>query len=146
MIVYEVLRSLKEIFAGASKVIQISVPYSDLTVTLKKITKEVHQNRYSLEEKIQEANKALLQTSKVIQELEQELQKNVTNLNIAKEEYEKFSQLAQLKEGEAKAVATQIASSLDSGKWNERWFNIAVGFGFGLFFFILGIIATLFFL
>lgn len=103
------------------------------------IIEDLKRSRTSIDAKIQKAYSSLQETSQLIGELEQDLKGRTQKVNLLRQEYERYSQLADLEEGKAKAIIDQLELSIGKGRNRERWVNLLISLVSGIIVFILGI-------
>ena len=103
--------------------------------------KDMGKSRTDLDDKITYAQKALVETSEIIAELESGLKDRVAKVQRLKEEFAKYSELAEIEEEKAKAIIQQIDTSIGRNRGRERFIALALNvlaglivFGFGVAF------------
>ena len=104
------------------------------------LLKDLGKSRTDLTDKITKAQLALTETSDLIKELESGMTERVTTLNRLKEEYEKYSKLAEIEEGKAKAIMQQIDLTIGRHKGRERLIALFLNLLAGVIVFVLGVI------
>lgn len=105
------------------------------------LLKDLGKSRMDLNEKIAKAQAALTEASSLIRELESGMEGRVDKLNRLKEEYERYSKLAEVEEGKAQAIMQQIELAVGHNKGRERTIALLLNLLAGIIVFILGVIA-----
>src|SRR5215813_14870964 len=103
------------------------------------IIEELQRSRVSIDRKIELAAQSLQETSRLIAELDESLKERAEKLEQLRTEIERFSKLAEVEEGKARAVIQQLEISLNRGKNRERWVSLVINLIAGIIIFILGI-------
>jgi predicted nuclease with TOPRIM domain len=106
------------------------------------IIEDLKRSRTSIDEKVQKAYDSLQETSRLIGELEESLKERTEKLNFLRQEYERYSKLAEVEEDKAKALIQQLELSLGKGRNRERWISLVINLIAGIFIFILGILLS----
>lgn len=106
------------------------------------IIEDLKRSRTSIDEKVQKAYDSLQETSRFIGELEESLKERTEKLNFLRQEYERYSKLAEVEEDKAKALIQQLELSLGKGRNRERWISLVINFIAGIIIFILGILLS----
>ncbi len=99
---------------------------------------ELRQSRSDLDEQVSEAIESLQRSSQLVSQLEEGLRQRSERLNQLREEYERYSKLAEIEELKVEALIQQLEVTLGKERGRERWFEIAMNFFFGLVFFVAG--------
>ncbi|MDW5377259.1 hypothetical protein R6258_10060 [Halomonas sp. HP20-15] len=86
------------------------------------LIEDLTESEESFGRKIDNAYEALQSTSRLVERLEGELSRKIADVERLKGEYERFSQLAKVEEGKARAIGRQLESSFNRGKTKEREF------------------------
>jgi small-conductance mechanosensitive channel len=100
---------------------------------------DLRRTRTDIDKQVEEAIDSLQQSSVLVSDLEKMLQERSDNLNNLLEEYNRYSNLAEMKEEEVEAVLNQLEITLGKSRGQDRWFDIVLNFIFGLVFFLAGI-------
>jgi hypothetical protein len=103
------------------------------------LLEDLTENEESLGRKIDQAYASLQSTSSLVERLESELNTKIANLTRLKEEYEKYSVLAQIENSKAKALLSQLDSSLNKGKVSERVIAFFINILAGSILFVAGV-------
>lgn len=107
----------------------------DLVVDLRK-------SRTSIDEKIEKAFESLHEASQLVKDLEDSLEERTQKLNVLRQEVERYSQLAEMKEDKAKAIVEQLELSIVKGRTVERWVALAINLIAGIILFFLGLLLS----
>lgn len=102
---------------------------------------DLSKSRTSLDQKVTKAYESLQETSQLISELEEGLKERVTKVEKLKDEYDRYSELAEIEEGKAGALIKQLEISIGKGKKRDIWVSLMLNLFTGLVVFILGIFA-----
>ena len=102
--------------------------------------KDLGRSRTDLSQKITRAQQALADTSELIRELETGMNERVDTLNRLKEEYDKYSKLAEVEEVKARAIMQQIELAIGRHKGREWLIALLLNLLAGIIVFILGVI------
>jgi hypothetical protein len=103
---------------------------------------DLSKSRTSLDEKVKKAYESLHETSTLISELEDGLKDRVTKVEKLKEEYDRYSALAEVEEDKAKAIVAQLELTIGRGKPRERIISLLLNIAAGILVFILGVFAS----
>lgn len=103
------------------------------------LVKDLSKSRTDLDQKISRAQASLTETSNLIVELESGLNERMNKLQRLKQEYEKYSQLAEVEEGKAKAIIQQIETAIGRNLGRERIIALGINLLAGLIVFVLGV-------
>ena len=106
------------------------------------IIEDLKKSRTSIDEKIQKAYNSLQTTSKLINELEESLKERTEKLIYLRQEYERYSKLAEMEEDKARALIQQLELSLGKTRNHERWVSLFINLIAGIIVFILGILLS----
>jgi len=104
------------------------------------IIEDLKRSRTSIDEKIQKAQESLQETSRLINELEENLKERTEKLTFLRQEYERYSKLAEVEEDKANALIQQLELSIGKGKTRERWVSLVINVIAGIIVFVLGIL------
>jgi ABC-type transporter Mla subunit MlaD len=104
------------------------------------LLRDLTKSRTDLDQKISRAQASLTETSELIDELEAGLNERVTTLNRLKEEYDKYSKLAEVEEDKARTIIQQIELAIGRNKGRYRVIALALNLLAGIIVFILGIV------
>ena len=104
------------------------------------LVKDLSKSRTHLSQKISRAQASLTETSDLIAELESGLNERVNKIQHLKQEYEKYSQLAEVEESKAKAIIQQIETAIGRNRVRERIIALTLNLLAGLIVFILGVV------
>lgn len=104
------------------------------------LIKDLSKSRTDLDEKITRAQSSLSETSELIAELESDLNNRVAKLERLKQEYDKYSKLAEVEEEKASAIILQIESAIGGSRGKERMIALAINLLAGVIVFVLGVI------
>ena len=102
---------------------------------------DLQKSRTALGEKVDRAAKSLLEASELVSELQAELADRVDKVGKLQAEYEKYDELAKVKEGEARALIAQIETTIGRGRSRERWIALGINLIAGMIVFLLGVLA-----
>lgn len=111
-----------------------------LAPEVKYIIQELKESRFELDVKIAQAHKSLLETVELIHDLEDALKESTNNLNLLRQEYDRYSELAGIEEEKAKIVLGEVSKTLGKGKGRERLERLIISLIAGLIVFVLGIV------
>lgn len=106
------------------------------------LLEDLTENEQSFSRKIDQAYDSLQDTSHLIERLETELDSKIKNITKLKEEYKRYSELAQIEEGKARALMSQLDISLNKGKVSERIIAFIINIVAGIILFVAGIWAS----
>ena len=106
------------------------------------LIEDLKRSRTSIDEKIQSAYNSLQETSILLDELEESLQERTGKLILLRQEYERYSKLAEVEEGKAKALIQQLELSLVKTRNHERWVSLLISLIAGIVVFIFGILLS----
>ena len=101
---------------------------------------DLRQSGTVLDKRIQEAYASLKATSQTVAELEASLQARTQRLAAVRDEYERFSKLAGVKQNEAKALIDQLELALGKNRSRDVLVAVAVNLAVGIFVFLLGVL------
>lgn len=103
------------------------------------LLEDLTENEESFGRKIDRAYESLQDTSRLVERLETKLQTKIENVTKLKQEYERYSALAEIEEGKARALLSQLDISLNKGKGSERVIAFIINLIAGGIIFVLGI-------
>jgi predicted RNase H-like nuclease (RuvC/YqgF family) len=103
------------------------------------LIEDFRRSRTSIDEKIQKAFDSLQETTGLIGELEKSLKEKTKKLTSLRQEYERYSKLAEVEEEKAGALIQQLELSLGKGRKREYWVSLLINLTVGIIIFILGI-------
>jgi predicted RNase H-like nuclease (RuvC/YqgF family) len=103
---------------------------------------DLSKSRTSLDEKVKKSYESLHETSTLISELEDGLKERVEKVEKLKEEYDRYSALAELEEDKAKALVTQLELTIGKGQPKERLISLFLNITAGIIVFVLGVAAS----
>ena len=103
------------------------------------LLEDLSENEESFGRKIDHAYTSLQSTSNLVERLESELNTKIENLTKLKEEYERYSALAQVEESKARALLSQLDASLNKGKVSERVIAFFINLLAGAILFVAGV-------
>lgn len=103
------------------------------------LLEDLTENEESFSRKIDNAYESLNSTAHLVERLESELNSKIENVTRLKEEYERYSELAEIEESKARALLSQLDISLNSGKASERVIAFIINLIAGAIIFVLGI-------
>ena len=106
------------------------------------LLEDLTESEESFGRKINQAYSSLQETSHLIERLEGELTTKLERVNKLKDEYERYSVLAEVEEDKAKALMNQLERTLNKGKGNERWVAFLINLIAGLIVFVIGVAAS----
>jgi predicted RNase H-like nuclease (RuvC/YqgF family) len=101
---------------------------------------DLQKSRTELDGKVRRAVESLREASEVVAELETELSQQMGRTEHLREEYEKYSKLAQIEEEKAAALIRQLQQTVDKGKDSERWISFGINIVAGLIIFLVGVV------
>lgn len=104
------------------------------------LIEDLTESEESFGRKIDNAYEALQSTSRLVERLEGELSRKISDVERLKGEYERFSRLAEVEEAKARAIVKQLESTLDRGKAKERVLAFLINLAAGLILFVVGVI------
>ncbi len=87
---------------------------------------EVKNSRSELDQKVEKAASSLNEASHLVSELEKALTERMEKVNKLRDEYSKFSELAEIEEKKAEALIKQIQATVHQGKTKERLFAFGI--------------------
>jgi len=111
-------------------------------VELYDLLSDVRKSQADFDQQVTEAVGALQNTSALVSRLQQGVEERMSKLQQLREEHEKYSQLAQIEGKKAEALVSQLKATLENEQRKERWIAFGMHFGFGLLFFVLGVVAS----
>jgi|GEM_PF-1104357 len=103
---------------------------------------DLRQSRTAIDEKITKAVSALRDASQLVAELEKSLKERTEKLNVLRQEVERYSKLAEVEEGKAKAIVQQLELSINKNKGVERLISLLLNLIAGVVVFVLGLILS----
>ena len=106
------------------------------------LIEDLKRSRTSIDEKIRKAYDSLQETSGLIGELEGSLKEKTEKLAFLRQEYGRYSKLAEVEEDKARALIQQLELSLGKGRKRERWISLVINLITGIIIFILGILLS----
>lgn len=104
------------------------------------LVKGLGKSRTDFDEKISRAQVSLTETSELIAELESGLNDRVNKIERLKQEYEKYSQLAEVEESKAKVIVQQIESAIGRNRGRERIIALSLNLLAAIIVFVLGVV------
>lgn len=106
------------------------------------LIKDLKRSRTSIDEKIRKAYDSLQETSELIGKLEESLKEKTEKLGFLRQEYERYSKLAEAEEDKARALIQQLELSLGKGRKRERWVSLVINLIAEVIIFVLGILLS----
>jgi hypothetical protein len=106
------------------------------------LIEDLQRSRVSIDEKIRRASESLQETSRLINELDDTLKERTDKLAFLRQEVERYTELAEVEEGKAKALIQQVDLALRKGRNIERVVNLIISLVAGIVVFILGLILS----
>ena len=106
------------------------------------IITDFKKSRALSNEKIEKAYSSLQETYKLINELEENLNERTGKLIFLRSEYERYSKLAEVEEGNSRALIQQLELSLGKTRNRERWVSLLINLIAGIIIFMLGILLS----
>jgi hypothetical protein len=106
------------------------------------LLEDLGQTEKSFARKIDQAYESLHETSHLVEQLENELTDKIKRIDGLKSEYKRYSDLASLKEDEARAVVSQLESQLNRNRPKEIAVALGLNIAAGLVVFFLGILLS----
>jgi hypothetical protein len=103
------------------------------------LLKAVRQSQNDFDQQVTEAAEGLQKTSELITALEQGVKERMSKLEKVRQDYDKYSELAQIESKKAEALVKQIEFALGKEQRKERWIALAMHLGVGFVFFALGV-------
>jgi len=103
------------------------------------LLEDLTENEESFGRKIDRAYESLQDTSRLVDRLETKLKTKIENVTKLKEEYERYSVLAEIEESKARALLSQLDISLNKGKGSERVIAFIINLVAGTIIFAIGI-------
>ena len=100
---------------------------------------ELKRSRTDIDLKISKAYESLQETSALLQELEVGLKERTEKVNYLRNEYERFSKLAEIEEEKARVIVDQFELTIGKGRNKERWVSLVISLIAGVIVFLLGI-------
>lgn len=104
------------------------------------LLREIRRSKDDFEQQVNEAMEALQRSSQLVSQLEEGLKERSQKLVGLREEYERYSELAQMEEKKAEALLNQLEATLGKERSRERLFGVLLNAAVGLLFFIAGAI------
>ena len=98
---------------------------------------EVKSSRSELDQKVEKAATSLNEASHLVSELEETLSERMEKVNKLRDEYSKYSELAEIEEKKAEALIKQIQTTVHQGKNRERLLALVINVFAGIIVFIL---------
>ena len=99
---------------------------------------DISNRQRDFDTKVAQAVESLRNTSTLISEL----QSGVRSWNNCGKSHDRYSQLAQIEAKKAEALLKEVEKSLGKERKTERWVAFAMHLGFGLLFFVLGVVLS----
>lgn len=103
------------------------------------IIEDLSRSRESIDEKVNKAYESLKETSILVRDLEDDLKERTERLSLLRDEYVRYSELAEIEEGKADVIIRQLELVADKGKNKERLISLLISLVSGVIIFILGI-------
>ncbi len=100
---------------------------------------DIKRSRTDLDKQVETAIESLQLSTQLIDQLENNLQERAIKLGTLRDEYERYSELAEIEENKVGALVQQLEITLGKDRKKERAFSILLTFLFGLIFFLAGI-------
>ena len=119
-----------------------SIPFFPAGPELFDVMRNIRSSQTAFDQQVTEAVNALQKTSVLVATLQQGVTDRMAKLEELQKEHEKYSKLAQIEAKQAEALIHQLNDSLGERQTKERWIAIAMHLGFGLMFFVVGVLAS----
>ncbi len=100
---------------------------------------ELKKGKKSINSKIEQAYKALKETSNLISDLENDLNERAEKIKILKDVYEEYAKLAEIEEDKIQPLLNQLEKTVGKRRNIERVVSFFINILAGLLIFILGI-------
>ncbi len=139
---HDATRGNKRVSRILLKIVLRSIPLVPAPDLFYELISELKSSKNTIDGKIEEANESLKQTSMLINEIEQILTERSKKLAVLREEVEKYSQLAEVEELQARAIVKQLEQAVSRGQARERWVSFIINLIAGTILFIFGIFAS----
>ena len=104
------------------------------------LLKDLGKSRAGLDQKIARAQVSLTEASDLIREMEAGMNERAEKLTLLRQEYEKYSKLAEVEEGKARAIMQQIETVIGRHRGRERLVALLLNLLAGAVVFVLGVI------
>ena len=95
---------------------------------------DIRRSRSDLDQQVEEAIESLQQSSQLVSQLEQGLHEHSEKLNQLRNEYNRYSQLAEIEGKKVEALVQQLEVTLGKERGKDRWFDIVLNLYLVLFF------------
>lgn len=102
----------------------------------------LQKSKHTIDEKITRATESLREASRLVDELELVLKERTEKLELLRSEVERYSKLAEVEEGKAKALLAQLELTLKKGQNFERWVSFGINIAAGLLLFVIGVVLS----
>jgi len=103
------------------------------------IFNDLQESKKSVNEKIDKAYNSLKDTSDLIEDLQKDLTDRTEKIKQLRDEYERYSKLAEIEEEKIKPLLIELDKTLNKGKNIERWISFGINVIAGIILFVLGI-------
>ncbi len=103
------------------------------------VLKSVRQSQNDFDQQVSEAVEGLQKTSGLVVALQNGITDRMKQLEQLRQEYDKYSELAQIEGKKAEALMRQIETTLGKEQRKERWIALAMHLGVGFLYFLLGV-------
>ena len=116
-----------------------SVPLFPAGPEVYDLLKTVRQSQNEFDKQVTDAVEGLQRTSELITALQEGVNERMSKLEQLKQDYDKYSELAQIEGKKAEALVKQIELVLGKEQRKERLIALAMHLGVGFIFFALGV-------
>jgi hypothetical protein len=106
------------------------------------LLRDLQKSQADFDQQVTEAVGSLRNTSALVSRLQEGVEERMEKLQQVRQEYDKYSQLAQIEGKKAEALVSQFKTTVEEQQRKERRIAFGMHFGFGLLFFVLGIVAS----
>lgn len=129
----------KNVREGFLRVLLRSIPLFPAGPEVYDLLTTVRQSQTDFDKQVTDAVEGLQKTSQLITALQQGVNEKMLKLEQLKQDYDKYSELAQIEAKKAEAIVKQIELALGKEQRKERFIALTMHLGVGFLFFVLGV-------
>ncbi|MGB9198481.1 MAG: hypothetical protein WCB53_16290 [Terriglobales bacterium] len=124
------------------KLLLRSIPFFSAGPELYDVMVSLRRSQDDFERQVSEAVAALQNTSQLVSRLQHGVENRMEELKRLRQEHQTYSELAQIEAKKAEVLLRQVEITLGREQVKERWIAFAMHLGFGLLFFVLGVLVS----
>ena len=106
---------------------------------LYELVRDLKRSQSDLDHQVIKAIESLQHSSELVSQLEEKLKERSDKLHHLREEYERYSKLAEVEEKKVEAMVQQMEITLGKGQRHERLVSLGLNFMLGFAFFMAGV-------